>query len=103
MTDSNDESPSARRMQHLRELGRGNQLERVDTRRAPGLGTAGRATADPILLRPDFLQAAEADGRAAPMSHLIACRGVALRFYLLAVSTRSAARHPVSRRGIPGL
>ena len=38
-----------------------------------------------ILLRPDFLQAAEADGRAAPMSRLIASHGVALRFYLLAV------------------
>jgi hypothetical protein len=85
MTDSNDESPSARRMRRLRELGRGNQLERVNTAVRQVWEQPGGPRPSPILLRPDFLQAAEADGRAAPMSRLIASRGVALRFYLLAV------------------
>jgi hypothetical protein len=85
MTDSNGESPSARRMRRLRELGRGNQLERVNTAVRQVWEQPGGPRPSRIRLRRDFLLAAEAGGRAAPMPRLIASRGVALRFYLLAV------------------
>jgi hypothetical protein len=85
MTDSNRESPSARRMRRLRELGRGNQLEQVNTAVRQVWEQPGGPQPSRIRLRRDFLLANEVGGRAAPMPRLIASRGVALRFYLLAV------------------
>jgi hypothetical protein len=85
MTDGNDEPPSTRRMRRLRELGRGNQLEQVNTAVRHVWARPGGPRPSRIRLRRDFLLADEAGGRPAPMSRLIASRGVALRFYLLAV------------------
>src|SRR5579859_7372581 len=97
MTGSNDESPSARRVRRLRELGRGNQLDRVNTAVRQVWEQPGGLRPSRIRLRPGFLLVAEAGGRAAPMSRLIASRGVALRFYLLAVfdaQCRPPSREP---------
>jgi hypothetical protein len=82
-----DETPSTRRLRRLQELGRGNQLKQVDEALQQVWEQPGGPRPDPILLRPRFLLSRRTGSgrRAAPMSRLLTSRGIALRFYLLAI------------------
>jgi hypothetical protein len=82
-----DETPSARRLRRLQELGRDNQITRVNAALRQVWEQPGGPRPDQVRLRPSFLLASGAgsERRAAPMSRLITSRGIALRLYLLAI------------------
>ena len=82
-----DETASARRWRRLQELGRDNQIKQANAALRQVWEKPGGPRPDRVRLRPSFLFAGGAGPgrRAAPMSRLITSRGIALRFYLLAI------------------
>ena len=82
-----DETPTARRLRRLKELGRANQMTQVNEALRQVWEHPGGLRPDRVRLRPTFLLAegTTSERRAAPMSRLLTSRGIALRFYLLAV------------------
>lgn len=84
---STNETPLTRRLRRLDELKRDDQLAKVNKALRQIWEPTGGPRPDPILLRPHFLLAVGdgPDRRAAPMSRLLTSRGIALRFYLLAI------------------
>jgi hypothetical protein len=87
MPERSGESPLARRVRRLRELGRDNQITQVNAAVRQIWEQPGGLRPERILLRHNFLAPAGEgpEWRPAPMPQLIVTRGVALRFYLLAV------------------
>ena len=87
MTGSSSESPEARRLRRLRELGQKDQIRHVNNAVSKVWQQEGGRRPPAIWLRPGFLIAPrdESGRHPGPMSRLISSRGVALRFYLLAV------------------
>ena len=82
-----DETASARRLRRLQEAGRANRMAQVNAALRQVWEQPGGPRPDQVWLRPRFLLASRvgSERRAAPMSRLITSRGIALRFYLLAV------------------
>lgn len=82
-----DETASARRLRRLQEAGRANRMAQVNAALRQVWEQPGGPRPDQVWVRPRFLLARRVGSarRAAPMSRLITSRGIALRFYLLAV------------------
>ena len=80
-------NPSARRLRRLQEAGRANRMAQVNAALRQVWEQPGGPRPDQVWVRPRFLLARRVGSarRAAPMSRLITSRGIALRFYLLAV------------------
>src|SRR6516225_9175274 len=94
-----DETPSARRLRRLQELGREHQMARVNAALRQVWEQPGGPRPGWVRVRPSFIGVG-GDGpelHASPMSRLINSRGIALRFYLLALfeaQCRLASREP---------
>lgn len=82
-----DETASARRFRRLQELGRDNQIKQVNEALRQVWEQPDGPRPAQVWLRRHFLLASGTgpERRAAPMSRLITSRGIALRFYLLAI------------------
>lgn len=81
------ETSATRRLRRLRELDRGGQMKQVNEAVRQVWEQPGGRKPDRIRVRPHLLLAGgiAPEARSAPMAHLIKSRGVALRFYLLAL------------------
>jgi hypothetical protein len=93
------ESQPARRLRRLREQGRGRRMEQVNHAVRQVWEQPGGPRPDQIWLRRSFLHASGSgsERRDPPISRLVNPRGIALRFYLMAVF-EAQCRPPQERR-----